>query len=182
MLESAVVLLPHVQERELVAQHFEVNPLPAKVQALGRDGLRSPESSRRVDGEPFVFHNIREDLALAHISICFLPALLLDAAFHCQVVLLFGPFLATLRFRASLFVDWYAFSCSGVILRSMAAYSFERVLIPASALDFSAHSSLSSARSSYCDSAWSLCLLTVSSHSVIISGNPCRRGCLKLCH
>ena len=71
------------------------------------------------------------------------------------------------------FVAWYVFSCSSVIFRSMAAYSFERVLIPASALCFSAHSSLSSARLSFCDSACSVYFLTVSSHSAIISGNPC---------
>ena len=70
MLESVLVLFSHVQERELVAHHVEVNPLPAQLCALGRDGLRSPESSRRVDGEPFVFHNLREDLVLADVSIC----------------------------------------------------------------------------------------------------------------
>ena len=100
MLECVVVLFLHVQKRELVAHQVEVNPLPAQLRALGCDGLRSLESSRRVDGAPFVFHNLREDLVLADVSICFLPALLLDTTLHCQGILLFGPVLAKLRFRA----------------------------------------------------------------------------------
>ena len=100
MLESVVVLFSHVQEHELAAHHVEVNPLPAQLRALGRDGLRSLESSRRVDGEPFAFHNLREDIVLADVSICFLPALLLDAVLLCHSILLFGPVLAKLRFRA----------------------------------------------------------------------------------
>ena len=156
-----------------VAHHVEVNPLPAQLRALGRDGLRSLESSRRVDGAPFVFHNLREDLVLADASICFLPALLLDTALLCQGILLLAQSWRNCAFVLVPFVDWYAFSCSGVIFRSMAACSFERVLIPASALCFSAHSFLSSARLSFCDSACSVYFFTVSCHSAIISGKPC---------
>ena len=86
MLESVIVLFSHVQERGLVAHHVEVNPLPAQLRALGRGGLRSIESSRRVDGEPFVFHNLREDLVLADVSICFLRALLLDTRLRIATV------------------------------------------------------------------------------------------------
>ena len=106
MLESVVVLFSHVQERDLVTHHVEVNPLPAQLRALGRDGLRSLETSSRVDGEPFVFHNLREDLVLADVSICFLPALLLDTALLCPGILYSGPVSTKLRFRARPFLSW----------------------------------------------------------------------------
>ena len=164
MLESVFVLFSHVQERELVAHHVEVNPLPAQLRALGRDGLRSlesfqarrrrtlrlPQSSR----EPCTRrcqHLLPSSSASRHGSSLPRYCSLAQSRRNCAFALV--PF-----------VDWYAFSCSGVIFRSMAAYSFERVLIPASALCYSAHSSFSSARLSFCDSACSAYFLTVSSH------------------
>ena len=100
MLESVVVLFSHVQERELVAHHAEVNPLPAQLRALGRDGLRSLESSRRVDGEPFVFHNLRENLVPADVSICFFQLCFPTRLFFAKAYCSLAQPLAKLRFRA----------------------------------------------------------------------------------
>ena len=147
------VLLSRVQERELVAHHVEVNPLPAQLRAFGRGGLRSLGSSMRVDGEPFASHNLREDLVLGDVSICFLPALLLEVAFLCRDTLLFGQVLAERRFRARPFRG-----LEHVLLCWRHLPHHGSVLLRA-ALCFSAHSSLSSARSSLCDSA--LCVVLV---------------------
>ena len=155
----------------------------------------SLESSRRVDCEPFVFHNLREDLVLADVSICFLPALLLDsgsslAKAYCSL----AQSWRNCALALVPFVDWYAFSCSGVIFRSMAVYSFDRV----SDRFASARTAPCLQRTlSFCDSACSVFFLIVSSHAAIISGNPCgsflnrswcgrfvsaKRRRLQLCH
>ena len=125
MLKRVVVLLPYVQEREPLAHHVEVNSLPAQLRTLGRDGLRSSESSKRVDSvRSFVFRNLRENIVVTHVNI----GHVLSRPAHTALWPCVGE-TARLRARGRPFLD-------GASFHSTAAYSAERVLIPCCAVFF----------------------------------------------